>query len=152
MSAAALEVAALFLVGCLWGCTNPFLRRASTDEGYPEVAETNKAEPSEGGAASLTRTIVSSLSKFRHARVYLPYLLNQSGSLVFYVLLSRSSLSLAVPVCNALALVASVATSRCLGERVNKPRQAVVGAALVVAGVAICLSANGGDADEATYR
>ena len=66
--------------------------------------------------------------------------LNQSGSILYYKLLATSDLSLSVPVCNALALVFSSATSFLLGERVDRPVAAIFGSLLVTLGVAICMA------------
>lgn len=131
-----MEIASLVLVGAFWGCTNPFLRKGST-----EIAARDSNDDKE---SSLTRmqSLIKQLSKFRHLAVWFPYALNQVGSILFYLTLSQTDLSLAVPACNALSLVFSIVTS-CLviGEQVNKPVQTVLGAALVVAGVGLCLHA-----------
>ena len=118
------DLASMILVGALWGCTNPLLRKGSV--------ETN--------AGKSESFLKSTLSSFLNARVWLPYLLNQSGSILFYILLANSDLSLAVPTCNALALLFSFVTSIALGEPVHKPFQTVLGASLVVLGVTICVS------------
>jgi drug/metabolite transporter (DMT)-like permease len=137
------EILCLVLVGALWGCTNPLLRKGSTN------AQGSKAA-SEGGSIdghnvsdtpSLIQWIVSSLRIFLNAGVWLPYLLNQAGSLMFYFTLARSDLSLAVPICNSLSLVFSIVTTYLIGERIDQPIKTFAGAALVVSGVAVCLSA-----------
>ena len=140
------ETPALILVGALWGCTNPLLRKGSSEAkssfGHAETtAAAESSDPSSRSSDSFARSFfISSLSKFLHFRVWLPYLLNQSGSLLFYYALSKSDLSLAVPICNALALIFSIFTSFALGERVDKPARAIVGGALVMGGVTLCLS------------
>ncbi|OXB66359.1 hypothetical protein ASZ78_011893 [Callipepla squamata] len=61
-----------------------------------------------------------------------PFLLNQCGSLLFYLTLasavihfklhyncSISELSLAVPLCNSLALIVTLMTGRILGEDIG---------------------------------
>ena len=122
------------LVGAVWGCTNPFLRRGSaTNENVQ--AETT-ADITEGNS------IIQSLLRFKRVGVWLPYLLNQSGSILYYKLLATSDLSLSVPVCNALALVFSSATSFLLGEQVDRPITAILGSLLVTLGVAICMASN----------
>jgi drug/metabolite transporter (DMT)-like permease len=136
-----INTCAIVLVGCLWGCTNPLLRRASIST---EVDD-KKAAPirltADEASHSVFQRIMFTVNDFRRVQIYLPYLCNQLGSFVFYLVLSRTNLSLAVPVCNALALVFSVATSYYLGERVDKPIQTLIGAAMVVAGVKVCLAA-----------
>jgi type II secretory pathway component PulL len=142
---AVMEAASLVVVGALWGCTNPLLLRGSN-----KIAADNKnsAFTSSTGKDSVVvqqkdeesrPTLVEQLTKFRHITVWLPYALNQCGSLVFYLTLSQSTgLSLAGPACNALALVFSVVTSWYIGETIRRPVSTVVGAALVMVGVAIC--------------
>lgn len=120
------DSASMILVGALWGCTNPLLRKGSV-----ETSKYRRRKES---------LLASSLRSSLNVQVWLPYLLNQSGSLVFYFLLAKSDLSLAVPICNALALVFSFVTSLILGERLEKPIRSFLGAALVVVGVAICVS------------
>jgi drug/metabolite transporter (DMT)-like permease len=125
------EMISLILVGAFWGCTNPFLRKGSMEE-HPST-------PNEKESCFFSKLKVT-LSKFRRVRVWLPYALNQCGSFLFYYLLASSDLSMAVPVCNALSLVFSCITSYALGERVDQPVMAICGSALVVIGVAICVS------------
>ncbi|KFU91823.1 Transmembrane protein 234, partial [Chaetura pelagica] len=48
-----------------------------------------------------------------------PFLLNQGGSLLFYLTLASTDLSLAVPLCNSLALIITVVTGRLLGEDIG---------------------------------
>jgi drug/metabolite transporter (DMT)-like permease len=138
------EIVCLVLVGALWGCTNPLLRKGSTNAQVTSKVA-SEGESIDGHTASdtpsLIRWITSSLRSFLNAGVWLPYLLNQAGSVMFYFTLARSDLSLAVPICNGLSLVFSIGTTYLIGERIDQPIKTFAGAALVVAGVAICLSA-----------
>ncbi|NXJ88878.1 TM234 protein, partial [Corythaixoides concolor] len=68
-----------------------------------------------------------------------PFLLNQGGSLLFYLTLASADLSLAVPLCNSLALMVTLVTGRILGEDVGGKR-AVTGMLLTVLGVALCVA------------
>jgi uncharacterized membrane protein len=88
------------------------------------------------------RVLTQQLKKFLYVSVWLPYLLNQAGSLLFYFCLSNTSLSIVVPACNAMALVFSLLTTWIIEERVNKPCRSVAGAACVLLGVALCVQAN----------
>jgi len=132
------DLASMVLVGALWGCTNPILRRGSVEA--EQLQQQRQQERSTTANTGPTSFIKSSLLAFLNVQVWLPYLLNQSGSIVFYVLLANSDLSLAVPICNALALVFSFATSALLGESIDKPLRSFVGAALILVGVTICVS------------
>lgn len=122
----AFDVVSLLLVGALWGCTNPMIRK-----GALEVAE--NMDPKND------QQFLSAVKKFKNFRVWLPYVLNQAGSVVYYILLASSDLTLAVPICNGLALVFSCLTSVVLGEQVDKPFRAFLGAALVMLGTALCM-------------
>lgn len=121
------DAASMILVGALWGCTNPLLRKGAVE-----------VEPHQPPNASSLKVV---LMTFLNLRVWLPYLLNQSGSIVFYALLANSDLTLAVPMCNALAMLFSFITSACLGEKIDKPLRAFAGATLVLVGVTICVTA-----------
>jgi hypothetical protein len=120
------DILSLLLVGALWGCTNPFLRK-----GCKEISS-NKQSGSKNG-------ILSTLRNFQYFRIWIPYILNQSGSIIYYFLLANSDLTSSVPIANALALVFSIWTSYLLGERVNRPFHAVLGSALVMTGTITCM-------------
>lgn len=131
------EIASLVLVGAFWGCTNPLLHKGSSE--VAAAAPTKQAEASPAASSSTHASWWQQLAKFRYVSVWLPYALNQTGSILFYVTLSRTELSLAVPACNALALVFSIVTSWwLLKEPVDRPVPTVVGAVLIVGGVALC--------------
>lgn len=119
----------MVLVGALWGCTNPLLRKGSV-EATPDSEKKSRTDS----------FLIGSLRTFLNIKIWLPYVLNQSGSIVFYILLAKSDLSLAVPICNALALLFSFVTSLLLGEPMQKPFRSVMGATLVVVGATICVS------------
>lgn len=128
------DILSMILVGALWGCTNPLIRKGSVE------ASTSSSTIS--GESTSTSFLSSSLRSFLNVTVWLPYVLNQSGSLVFYILLANSNLSMAVPVCNAMALVFSFGTSFLLGEPIDKPFHTALGASLVLVGVTICVSSS----------
>lgn len=144
----------IILVGAVWGCTNPLVRKGSVEskelkskavggcDGCDAPSTTdvpNKKDCSSSLISSFVKNTYRAISKFRRVSVWLPYLLNQSGSIIYYFLLATSDLTTAVPACNGLALVFSSLTSYFLGERLNKPIQGLIGALLVTLGVAICM-------------
>ncbi|NWV26400.1 TM234 protein, partial [Origma solitaria] len=69
----------------------------------------------------------------------LPLVLNQGGSLLFYLTLASTDLSLAVPLCNSLALLVTLLTGRILGEDIGGKR-AVAGMLLTILGVSLCVA------------
>ena len=96
------NISTWILVGALWGCTNPLLRKGFTK------SETNRCQleaPTTQQHVNLGSKIFKALSTFRYTRVWLPYLLNQSGSILYYKVLADSNLTLAVPICNSLTLL-----------------------------------------------
>ena len=125
------------LVGALWGCTNPILRKGATEESTSTSTTTTTS--SDSADSSKASTLYSSFLKFLKIRVWLPYALNQCGSIFFYFLLARADLTMAVPICNALSLVFSCGTSFALGEQVDRPLRAILGSSMVMTGVIICL-------------
>ena len=132
------DIISMIIVGAFWGCTNPLLRR-----GAVEVSAGGKNNKN-----SNSSTIMSVLRQFLNIKVWLPYILNQCGSILFYVLLSKSDLSLAVPTCNALALVFTCITSVILGEPLYYPYRTILGSALVVGGVAVCVLSSSQEENE----
>ncbi|NXT85868.1 TM234 protein, partial [Zapornia atra] len=68
-----------------------------------------------------------------------PFLLNQGGSLLFYLTLASVDLSLAVPLCNSLALIVTLVTGKMLGEDIGGKR-AVAGMLLTILGVTLCIA------------
>lgn len=128
------EAISLILVGALWGCTNPFMRQGSIES----KSSSNNTEEQEA-----TKSVLKSLFRLARIKVWLPYLINQLGSLLYYKQLASSNLTLSVPICNATAMVFSCITSFFLGERVNQPRTAVLGVTLILLGVQICMYSSG---------
>jgi hypothetical protein len=138
MNLFSLDFLSMMVVGALWGCTNPLLRKGSV-----EVTSSSSTDPKNlGGKMEKTdgSLLVSFLKSFIDIRVWLPYVLNQSGSLVFYVLLAKSDISTAVPICNAMALLFSFVTSSVLGEPIKNPSRTALGASFILIGVTVCVS------------
>lgn len=92
--------------------------------------------------AQSTNPIVKLISKLANIKIWLPYAINQLGSLLYYKLLASSRLTVSVPICNATAMAFSCITSVFLGERVDKPWRAGAGVILIMAGSGICMMAN----------
>ncbi|CAO2589202.1 Transmembrane protein 234 [Lemmus lemmus] len=56
---------------------------------------------------------------FLNTEYLMPFLLNQSGSLLYYLTLASTDLTLAVPICNSLAIVFTLIVGKILGEDVG---------------------------------
>ncbi|XP_028251982.1 transmembrane protein 234 [Parambassis ranga] len=128
------EVLSLLLVSVLWGCTNPFLKRGT--EGIENVTKTNR----------VSQLLAEVKFLFLNLKYLVPFLLNQSGSLVYYYTLSTTELSLAVPVANSLTFLCTLLTGRLLGEEFGG-KQAVVGMFLTMAGITLCVISSIEDKD-----
>uniref|UniRef100_A0A3B4A7X0 Uncharacterized protein n=1 Tax=Periophthalmus magnuspinnatus TaxID=409849 RepID=A0A3B4A7X0_9GOBI len=119
------ELLSLVLVSMLWGCTNPLLKRGS--RGIETVAQPNRVAQ----VLAELKFLLLNLSYI------VPFLLNQSGSLVYYYTLSTTELSLAVPVTNSLTFLCTLITGKLLGEEFGG--KAVAGMFLTMAGITLCV-------------
>lgn len=117
------------LVAVLWGSTGPFLRTGAA--GLEDVQR-------QGRLQQLLAEICFLGLNYKYM---VPFLLNQCGSLLFYLTLASAELSLAVPLCNSLALVVTLVTGRILGEDIGGKR-AVAGMLLTLLGVTLCVAAS----------
>jgi Putative transmembrane family 234 len=88
----------LVVVGVMWGCTNPFLNKASTEQ-KEKVEWWN---------------ILSLITNWHFT---VPFLLNQLGSVLFMYMLGQTKMSLVVPIANAITILFTAIVSRALGER-----------------------------------
>ncbi|XP_077588132.1 transmembrane protein 234 [Stigmatopora nigra] len=120
------EVLSLLLVSVLWGCTNPFLKRGT--EGIEHVNKMGK----------VAQFIAEVKFLFCNLKYLIPFVLNQSGSLVYYYTLSTTDLSLAVPVSNSLTFLWTLVTGKLLGENFGG-KQAVAGMFLTMVGITLCI-------------
>ncbi|XP_052033437.1 transmembrane protein 234 isoform X2 [Apodemus sylvaticus] len=71
----------------------------------------------------------------------MPFLLNQSGSLLYYLTLASTDLMLAVPICNSLAIVFTLIVGKVLGEDIGG-KEAVAGMVLTTAGITLCITSS----------
>uniref|UniRef100_A0A8C3H3V2 Uncharacterized protein n=1 Tax=Corvus moneduloides TaxID=1196302 RepID=A0A8C3H3V2_CORMO len=95
------------VVAVLWGREQPFLRAAAA--GMDELR----------GRGRLGQLLAELRFLCFNYKYLVPFLLNQGGSLLFYLTLASTDLSLAVPLCNSLALVVTLVTGKILGEDIG---------------------------------
>ncbi|XP_049734576.1 transmembrane protein 234 isoform X2 [Elephas maximus indicus] len=128
MAASLGQVLALVLVAALWGGTQPLLKRASA--GLQQVHERTWAK----------QLLQEMKTLFLNTEYLMPFLLNQCGSLLYYLTLASTDLTLAVPICNSLAVVFTLVVGKVLGEDIGgKP---VAGMVLTVTGIALCITSS----------
>ncbi|KAK3927808.1 Transmembrane protein 234-like protein [Frankliniella fusca] len=101
----------LTLVGCLWGGTNPFLRKGTVGM---KVVE---------GSNMLVRLWNEVYSLLKNWKYMVPFLLNQSGSIVYFVTLQNTEMSLAVPIANSLTFVFTAISGWFLSESIPNKRK-----------------------------
>ena len=118
----------MFVVALVWGCSNPFLKRGS--EGVQQVRGNNW----------LHQLLLELNFLVTNCCYTVPFLINQSGSVLYYLTVARLDISLAVPIVNSLTVLFTAVVGLILGERVRSGRS-YIGMALVLAGVTLCLTA-----------
>eukprot|EP01082_Thalassiosira_pseudonana_P015441 g14548.t1 g14548 contig9:2111752-2112186(-) len=113
---------------------------SSADATKDDATTNNEGDATkELSGTTRSKAILKSISQLTPIKVWLPYSINQLGSLLYYKSLASSNLTLSVPICNATAMVFSSITSILLGERVNQPGKAMLGVSFVLLGVGICM-------------
>ncbi|XP_028692442.2 transmembrane protein 234 isoform X1 [Macaca mulatta] len=123
------QVLALVLVAALWGGTQPLLKRASA--GLQRVHEPTWAR----------QLLQEMKTLFLNTEYLMPFLLNQCGSLLYYLTLASTDLTLAVPICNSLAIIFTLIVGKALGEDIGGKR-AVAGMVLTVIGISLCITSS----------
>ena len=135
-------------VGALWGITNPLLNAGSKGMADSAAGDNAAATTAAGGGAAtgaagsrrwyrrLAHDIWYLVTQWRFV---VPFALNQCGSAVYVAALARSQLSLAVPACNALTTLFTALTARAIGEHQSLPPRQVLGLALILAGISVCV-------------
>jgi len=73
----------------------------------------------------------------RNWQYMVPFAINQAGSLLFYIAISKNELSLAVPIVNSLTLAITLIAGSLLGEKINGG--VVLGVFIILTGVSICI-------------
>jgi len=107
------------LVGLIWGVTNPFIKQGSV-----------KAEAEKAQGAHHWRC-------WAQPSLLLPWVANQSGSVLFVLLLGSADISRLVPISNAISIAANAIVDLLCGEQYSLALL-LPGCALVAAGVLLC--------------
>jgi multidrug transporter EmrE-like cation transporter len=113
---------------------------------HPNTSTTNTAtqldRPPLSGIKKITGdSIYITLKRFvQDLNVLVPWMLNQLGSVGFFVLLSTEPVSIASPVVNSLTFLFTAITSYMVfNERVRHFWLLLLGTVLIVAGTALCM-------------
>lgn len=117
-------------VGLLWGVTNPLIKRGSSGLKTSNDKKTTKNK--------LYQTFLELKSILLRWQYIVPFLLNQSGSLLYVHALQDSEISLAVPITQSCTFLFTTLTALCLGEQMPNKRS-FIGIAFISIGINICI-------------
>ncbi|XP_037811465.1 transmembrane protein 234 homolog [Lucilia sericata] len=120
------NILSLLAVGLLWGCTNPFIKLGS--QGIEKINTGSSAK----NLWLEMKTIVWRL------KYWIPFLLNQSGSVLYVWTLQTCNITVAVPVANSLTFAFTAITGYMLGEKIPG-KNIIVGTLLVCIGSSFML-------------
>ncbi|XP_070556006.1 transmembrane protein 234 homolog isoform X3 [Ptychodera flava] len=116
----------LTVVAFLWGATNPLIKQGSA--GIDKIQKSN----------AVWQFVAEIIYLTTNWKYIVPFLINQSGSLVYYPTLASVDLSLAVPITNSLTFIFTTLTGKILGEKIGN-KETYIGMVFVVAGVSLCV-------------
>ncbi|XP_045715107.1 transmembrane protein 234 [Phyllostomus hastatus] len=129
MAASFGQVLALVLVAALWGGTQPLLKRASS-----------RLQPVH--ERTWVRQLMQEMKTlFLNIEYLVPFFLNQCGSLLYYLTLASTDLTLAVPISNSLSIVFTLVVGKVLGEDIGGKRT-FAGMVLTTAGITLCITSS----------
>ena len=114
-------------VAFLWGCTNPFIKRGS--EGLQEVSKVN---------GKFSGVFLQLKWLALNYKFLIPFLVNQAGTVLYFVTVGQSDISLAVPIINSLTLAVTAVVGILLGEQVQSVKT-YCGMLCIIVGVSLSL-------------
>lgn len=120
------SILSLIAVGFLWGATNPFIKKGSS--GIQNINTGSKIK----NILQEIRLIGSRLG------YWIPFLLNQLGSVLYVYTLQSASISVAVPIANSLSFAFTAVVGYLLGERIPG-KNVIIGTALVTVGTSMII-------------
>ncbi|XP_055854737.1 transmembrane protein 234 homolog [Episyrphus balteatus] len=116
------SILSLIAVGFLWGATNPFIRKGSN--GIQNI-----------NTGSKIKNIILEIKLIGSRLGYwIPFLLNQLGSVLYVYTLQSASISVAVPIANSLSFAFTAVVGYLLGEKIPG-KNVIIGTMLVTAGM-----------------
>ncbi|XP_076231705.1 transmembrane protein 234 homolog isoform X2 [Calliopsis andreniformis] len=103
MPASSGSIVQLLFVSLLWGVTNPFIKKGS--QGLENVKSSSKY----GQFFKEIKFLITTLEYI------IPFIVNQCGSVLYFLTLSDTDISLATPVTNSLTFVVTAITDTYIG-------------------------------------
>lgn len=122
------QIVPFVAVGFLWGATNPFIKRGSSGIQSDTKNTNNK----------FYQAFLDLKYLVLRWQYILPFLLNQSGSLLYVYALQDSEISLAVPIAQSCTFLFTTITALCLREQMPN-KLSFFGIALISIGINICI-------------
>ena len=116
------EIFGMVLVGLLWGSTNVFMKQG--------IYFKHESDKFIDNLISDIKTLITSYS------FVIPFVINQSGSILFTLLLGNNDFSLVVPISNALTFIFTFLTAYLVGEN-NLSFKCILGIIFVLIGLTI---------------
>ncbi|KAI4734559.1 hypothetical protein E4T50_14906 [Aureobasidium sp. EXF-12298] len=104
-------VLGFLLVGAAWGLTTPFMRRAavsSSSSSTPESRAWLEHPNAPWLKAKVWGVLYGVWDVLRNPAYAIPFLINVTGSVWFFLLIGQAELSLTVPITNSLAFLFTV--------------------------------------------
>ncbi|XP_046386279.1 transmembrane protein 234 homolog [Ischnura elegans] len=117
--------ACLAIVALLWGATNPLIRKGAV--GADRVKEGNV----------ILRSLLEIKFLVLDWKYSIPFLINQSGSVLYFFTLHHTDISLAVPLTNSLTFLFTWMMGRIIGEEPVSKRT-VLGMLSIIIGISLC--------------
>lgn len=119
------EIISMVIVAMFWGITNPLLRLGS--KGVEKVSSEQ----------FMMKIVQECIFLARNWKYTIPFLINQSASVLYFWTLANTELSVAVPVVNSLTFIFTVVAGVILKERLD--RQTLFGSILITIGIVLCI-------------
>ena len=113
-------------VALVWGITNPLLKKGSV--GIENIQQ-------RGRLRQLFWEFTFLALQWQYA---VPFVINQSGSVLYYVTIGQADISLAVPITNSLTFLVTSIAGRMMGEKAPT-NVTYFGVVLVLIGVSLCI-------------
>lgn len=133
------DVEKMIAVGLVWGATNALMRRGALI--WDEAVKSTSPPPYPLKIHQKLFTALKNWLKLLIIWQYsVPFLLNLSASVTFFVILSNTPISLAVPVTNATTFAATALFGMLLGEK-TRVGLSLLGTSFIVLGVWLCINA-----------
>ncbi|XP_062090848.1 uncharacterized protein LOC133797076 [Humulus lupulus] len=128
----------MIAVGLVWGATNALMRRGAVIWDHA-LKSSHPPDPTRKPFDRVRTSIGNWVKLLAIWQYIIPFLINLSASATFFVILSHTPISLAVPVTNATTFAATAVFGVILGEHTHLGF-AFFGTILIVLGVWLCIS------------